>query len=259
MPEKMAFCEALGVFLLISQSNSPTVHALYRERLGCAVTGIPNTGLDTDLFIPQIPYSDRPIDLGYRAYESPPYLGHNERRQLADYFLHGPRYGLSLDISLDPSERFTEVAWAEFLNQCKGQLGTEAGGDYFELTDATRKKVNRYMKAHPDATMDEVLVRFFKNYPDPVPLRIISGRNVEAAGTKTVQVLFEGHYNGYFQPDVHYIPLKKDFSNIDEVISKFRDEGYCRRITENAYNLVVRELTYEKLIDKFHEELIPLI
>src|SRR5579872_7634155 len=33
MPEKMAFCDALGLALLISQCSAPDVHRLYRERL----------------------------------------------------------------------------------------------------------------------------------------------------------------------------------------------------------------------------------
>jgi len=260
MPEKMEFCETLGISLLVSQSNSQAVHALYRERSGCTVIGIPNTGLDTDLFSPNIPNSERPIDLGYRAFESPLYFGHNERRRIADYFSqYVSRYGLIRDISLDPAKRFARTAWGSFLNQCKGQLGTEAGGDYFELSDTTRNNVNQFIKNNPSATMEEIFEKFFKNYTNPVPLRIISGRNVEAAGTKTVQILFEGYYNGYFQPDVHYIPLKKDFSNIDDVMAKFRDEGYCSQLTENAYNVVVQELTYQKLIDSFNEALDPLM
>lgn len=260
MPDKMEFCDGLGVSLLISQTASPAVHALYRERLGCFVTGIPNTGLDTDVFKSEIPFRERPIDIGYRADDSPIYLGHYERPQIADYFLqHGPRYGLSLDISLEQSKRLPEGEWAGFLNRCKGQLGTEAGGDYFEITDETRLKYRDYNAANPGATNDEIISKFFKGYPNPVPIRIISGRNVEAAGTKTVQILFEGHYDGYFKPDVHYIPLKKDFSNFTEVMEKFRDEAYCRTITDNAYELAVKELTYAKLIDRFYDAFTRLL
>lgn len=91
-------------------------------------------------------------------------------------------------------------------------MGTEAGGGYFELTDVTRTKVNRYVATHRSATMEEIQERFFADYEEPVPGWMISGRHVEAAGTKTVQILFDGYYNDYFQPDVHYIALKKDFS-----------------------------------------------
>jgi hypothetical protein len=260
MPEKMAFCDALGISLLVTQSNSPDVHRLYRERLGCAVVGIPSGGLDTDVFYPHIDYKDRPIDIGYRSDESPLYLGHAERREIADYVVaHGPAYGLKLDVSLQLQDRLDERRWALFLNQCKAQLGTEAGGDYFELTDTTRKAYIRYTKRFPHPTLADVTERFFKSYSNPIPLRVITGRIVEAAGTKTVQILFEGKYNDYLKPDRHYIPLKKDFSNFPEVVEKLRDQTYCRTLTDNAYEVAVKELTYEHLIDKFYEAFVPLL
>jgi len=256
MPEKMRFAEALGVSLLVSQSSSPAVHALYRERLGCAVAGIPNTGLDAEIFAPRCPGADRPIDLGYRADVSPAYLGHNERTEIAGYFRdHASRWGLTVDISLDHRARFDEQGWATFLDRCKGQLGTEAGGDYFELTDRTRLAVNAFQREHPDASQAEIHDRFFRDYPDPVPLRVMSGRHIEAAATKTVQILFDGHYDGYLRPDEHYIPLRKDFSNADEAVRKFKDRAYAARIADNAYNLVRQQLTYDVLIHRFADTL----
>ena len=100
--------------------------------------------------------------------------------------------------------------------------------------------------------------RFFRDYANPVPGRVLSGRNVEAAGTKTVQILLEGAYGGYLQPDVHYIPVRKDFSNLREAIGKFRDESVRNHVRENALQ-VVRELTYPKLIDRFHDALRQLL
>jgi hypothetical protein len=256
----MAFCEELGVAMLISQTNSPAVHALYRERLGCQVTGLPNTGLDAELFRPEVPATERPVDLGYRADDSPRYLGHDERRQLAAYFTaHAREYGLSIDISLAPQDRLAEREWAAFLNRCRGQLGSEAGGDYFTLDDRIRRQVNAYELDHPGTTFAEIRERFFREPPSSVPMRILSGRNVEAAGTKTVQVLFEGHYDGYLMPDEHYIPLAKDFANVDVAIEKFRDLGYCARLVENAYRLATELFPYPRLIDRFRSAVSPLV
>jgi hypothetical protein len=256
MPEKMAFCAELGIALLISQSSSPSIHRLYHERLGCPVTGIPNTGLDPALFAPRTPRAARPIDIGYRADDSPIYLGHRERRDIAEFFTReAPHFGLNVDISLDPADRLEEQDWAAFLDRCAGQLGTEAGGDYFDLDDRTRVAVNAFTAAHPAASFEDVEKRFFRDYEGAVPLRILSGRNVEAAGTRTVQILFEGHYDGYFVPDEHYIPLKKDFSNAAEAIRKFRDESFSQRIADNAYHLALEQLTYPKLIDRLHSAL----
>lgn len=260
MPQKMVFAEQLPVALLISQSSSPEVHRLYRERLGCDVAGIPNTGLDPELFYPRTPFADRPIDLGYRADDAPAYIGHTERRDIAEFFQAAAgRYGLRVDISISPQARLDEAAWAAFLDRCKGQLGAEAGGDYFELDDRTRGAVTRYEIAHPHAAFAEIHGVFFAGYRPSVPIRIISGRQIEAAGTRTVQILFEGRYDGYFLPDEHYIPLKKDFSNADEAIRKFRDPALCAALTARAHQVALEQLTYERLIDRFAGHLVPLL
>jgi hypothetical protein len=260
MPEKMRFCEELPAALVVSQSSSSAVHRLYRERLGCPVVGIPNSGLDASLFKPCTEPDTRPIDLGYRAQDAPPYLGHTERRDIAEYFSRSAgRLGLSVDISLEASDRLGVADWARFLNRCKGQLGTEAGGDFFELTDETRTRVNAHLVQHPGVGFEEIWRQYFAAYRDPTPLRIISSRHVEAAGTRTVQMLFEGHYDGYFVPDVHYIPLKKDLSNADEAVAKFLDRGTRSAVADRAYELVRSELTYERLIGRFADALEPLL
>jgi hypothetical protein len=249
MPAKMEFAERLGLALLVSQSLSPRVHELYRERLGCAVVGIPNAGLDTKLFAPRTRDPERTIDLGYRAYSGPLYLGHDERERLAKAFESVD--GLVTDVSLDPASRFDEPAWAAFLNRCKGQLGFEAGTDYFELDDALRRRINAYVDAHPDTTFAEIHEGFLAEYRDPVPCRTLSSRISEAAGTRTAQLLIEGEYDGFLQPDVHYIPLRKDLGNVDEAVEKFSDDDLRRRVAENAYMLALEELSFGALLGRF--------
>jgi hypothetical protein len=92
-----------------------------------------------------------------------------------------------------------------------------------------------------------------------VRARSITGRHAEAAATKTVQILFEGDYSGFFEPDVHYLALAKDFSNVDDVLARFRDDDHCREIAENAYRVATEELTYDRLLDRFLEALRPLL
>jgi hypothetical protein len=259
MPEKMAFAQDLGVALLISQSGSAEIHRLYRERLGCDVAGIPNTGVDLRIFHPTTDPDHRPIDLGYRADDSPVYLGHDERRRIADHFSsHAAEYGLKVDISMSPGDRLPEREWAAFLNRCRGQLGTEAGGDFFSLADEHRVKVNAFVAAHPQASFDAVYDRFFRDAVS-APLRIISGRNVEAAATRTVQLLFEGGYDGYLRADEHYIALRKDFGNVSEALARFRDRAFCARLTANAYDLAAAEFTYDALVGRLRDAVAPLV
>jgi hypothetical protein len=260
MPEKIAFCERLGVSLVVSQLSSPAAHALYRRRLGCEVAAIPSGGLDPEVFVARTPRDERPLDLGYRAYDSPVYLGHQERRELAERVGEAARRrGLRVDVSLDPDDRFDEPGWAAFLDRCRAQLGSEAGADFFELTDETRDRVNAWATEHPEAGAEEVLSRFFPQPRDGPSGRALSGRVVEAAGTKTVQLLIEGDYGGYFRADEHYVPLRKDFSNLDEALDKLADPELATRLTEAAYDVAVSELTYERLLDSFHDALAAVL
>ncbi|WP_337996568.1 glycosyltransferase [Oleispirillum naphthae] len=261
MPEKIAFCRRLGISLLLSQSNDERVLEMYRKALGCTVACIPNTGLDTDTFYPVTPLAGRDIDIGFRAYEAPLYMGNNEKPEIADFFnARAAEYGLRVDISLEHKDRFDAKGYAAFLNRCRGQLGTESGSEFFELTDETRYRVNAFQKARPEATWPEIKAKFFDVYEGPmVPMRIISGRQVEAAACKTVQILFTGRYNDYFQPDEHYIPLEKDFSNADEVVRKLRDDAYCARLTDAAYDVAMGQLTYAHLLGRLADLLADVV
>lgn len=260
MPEKMAFAEEIGASVLVTQFNAPEPIALYRERLGIPVVHVPNAAVDPALFRPGPRLEERPIDIGYRAYNTPWYVGHNERRRTAEAFREAAsRRRLAADISIGPSDRMAPPDWAAFLARCKAQIGTEAGGDYFELTDGVRKAVNAYLNENPTATFEEVHQHFFARYVGAVPGRIISSRNAEAAATKTVQILLDGAYGGYLEPDVHYISVCKDFSTMDEALDRLDDVSYCAQIADNAYERVMGVLTFDRVLAAFHDNLRRLI
>ena len=230
------------------------------KKLGCKVVSLPVLGHDPSLFKPFLTQKEREIDIGYRATRGPFYLGHQDRTDIAEKLIDiSEKYNLKIDVSNDNSDRKTLKEWVHFLNNCKGQLGVEAGTDYFELTDEIRLKVNSYVDQNPDVSFQEIYSIFFKNYGCNIPNRHISPRHIEAPGTKTIQILIEGNYNGYFKPDIHYIPLKKDLSNFDEAIEKFNDQTYTNQIVENAYDLVNSELTFEKLLNNLYKELLQII
>jgi hypothetical protein len=256
MPEKTEYVDDVRADLVVSQLDGSDALRLYRERFSGRVTWLPNAGLDPERFRPPDELSERSIEIGYRAYENPWYLGHRERRVLADAFSVAVRdQGLAADISLDPADRLGEDGWPVFLRRCVGQLGSEAGGDFFELDDRTRNAVNRHLDEHPDASFEEVHALFFEGYTDSVSGRALSSRIIEAAGTRTAQLLLEGRYGGLFQPDVHYIPVRKDLANVREAIAKLRDPGVRAEVTENAYRLVREELGSDRLVDRLVVEL----
>ncbi len=71
------------------------------------------------------------------------------------------------------------------------------------------------------------------------------------------QVLFAGRYSGAMEPMVHYIPLAKDFSNIDRVLELIGDADVRRELTENAYRDLIAsgDWSYGRLIAGVDETL----
>ncbi len=97
---------------------------------------------------------------------------------------------------------------------------------------------------------DDIIQRFFANYRNPVSGKCISSRHFDAAGTKTLQIMFPGRFNGILEADVHYIALQRDFSNIDAVLAKLRDPEFRRQMTDRTYDHILANHTYEKRLER---------
>jgi hypothetical protein len=54
----------------------------------------------------------------------------------------------------------------------------------------------------------------------------------------------EGEYNGILTPWVHYIPFKKDFSDIDEVLAILKKDELREHMVEQTYQDIVRSGKY---------------
>jgi spore maturation protein CgeB len=136
-----------------------------------------------------------------------------------------------------------------FLNQSKGIVGAESGTYYLEKDDRTQLAVDTYLRQTPDATFVDVHTRFFKNYRNPVSGKAISSRHFEPIGTKTCQVLLQGHYDGILRADEHYICIKKDLSNVTEAITRLKDQEYRDKMVDQTYDYVLDQHTYRHRVD----------
>jgi hypothetical protein len=68
----------------------------------------------------------------------------------------------------------------------------------------------------------------------------------------------EGDYNGILAPGMHYIQLKRDFSNIDQVMHEIRQDRSRNQITERAYQDIVAsgKYTYRHFVDSLLEQVL---
>ncbi|WP_417782628.1 glycosyltransferase family protein [Terasakiella pusilla] len=95
-----------------------------------------------------------------------------------------------------------------------------------------------------ELNFQEVYDLFFEDTPKaPVYSKCISSRHFDAIGTGTCQILLEGRYNDILIPHVHYIPLKADYSNLDEVLEIFHS-AESEKIAQNVSDYVRENHTY---------------
>lgn len=173
--------------------------------------------------------TNRSIDVGYRANRPGPWLGSHgalkgmlageARRQAAGL-------GLSTDISIEPEQQLLGDAWFDFLARCRYVLGVEGGSSVLDR-DGTLRASLLEGDSLPSGRDGEL--RYFA----------LSPRHLEACLTRTGQILVEGEYGGILRPWEHYLPLRRDLSNMAEMLSLARDEELRLAMVGRAYQDVV--------------------
>jgi spore maturation protein CgeB len=245
MPEKIRFINDVEVDYVASQLPGDAARWLYSDCSNSNLLLVPHA-LNEKVYRPYQEKQSRPIEIGFIGDRYSYAIGDVERTELAEYFAQNSRgKKLTTDIRIGRKLRIPREEYVKFLNSTRGTIGAESGTYYLEKTDRTQKDVEAFLSRHPDATFEEVYEGFFKNYTNPINGKAISSRHFEPIGTKTCQILLEGNYNGILKPNTHYIPLNKDYSNVDEVLERFADRDYVRRMVGDTYEYVVDNHTHE--------------
>lgn len=200
----------------------------------------------------------RPIDIGYRAYGICHWLGKHGflKIKIADIFEDiAKKYDLVYDISTDGKDTFYGDDWYRFLLRCKYTIGIEGGATILDKDGSIRYKTENYLAKHPDATYDEIEASCFPQKDGLLKLMAISPRHLEACASKTCQILVQGRYNDILIPGKHFIELKYDFSNIDQVIDVVKQDKLRHTLTEQAYHDIVESerYTYRSFVNNIFE------
>jgi len=198
-------------------------------------------------------HRERTIDVGYRARQNPYWLGRHGmiKWQLTEKFLKKPvPHKLKLDLSNDPRDVIYGDKWYGFLGNCRVVLGCESGASLHDPDGSIMRSVDRYIAKHPRAPFEEVEKACFPGKEGNLHLFALSPRHFEACMTRTCQALVEGEYGGILKPGVHYIEIKKDWSNMVDVIKQIEDIGYCENIADNTYRDIVQSglYTYRRFV-----------
>jgi hypothetical protein len=251
MREKIKFLNLSKADYICSQLPLRSARSLYSQ-CSAEILAMPHA-LNPNLYFPH-PGVVKAIDIGFIGALYPIYIGDTERNDMIlAFYENAERFKLKCEFLFNNIPR---KQWAEFLNKCTSIVGGESGTYYLDTEGKLISQAEKYCRKKPNATFKDVYDRFFKNSKIKYfSGKAISSRHFEPIGTKTCQILLEGYYNGILRPEEHYISVRKDLSNIDEAIEKFKDEGYRKNIVEQVYEYVIENHTYEHRVD----ELIKII
>lgn len=167
------------------------------------------------------------------------------------------RLGVAHDIAWDNASRIYGPAWFDFLRDCRATLGTESGSNVFDFDGQLKRQVEDALKANPNATYKEIHDRFLKDHEGRIVQNQVSPKLFEAIALRCALVLFEGNYSGVVKPWVHYLPLKKDFSNAADLIHQLQNDDLVQTMTERAYQDVVESgrFSYPTFVEGFEQDL----
>jgi hypothetical protein len=189
----------------------------------------------------------RALDVAYRSRDVPFYLGDlgREKRIIADRFQEICRaHGLGADISVQERDRLYGQAWIDFLRSSRCVLGTPSGASVVDFSGGIRENCERHLREYPDTAYEIVKARYFADVDGKVVIDTVSPRVFEAAALHCAMVHHEGAYAGVIEPDRHYICVKRDYSNVGEVVDRINDVAFCREIADNAHRDLVASGRY---------------
>ncbi|CAA7617707.1 hypothetical protein [Magnetospirillum sp. SS-4] len=189
------------------------------------------------------PLAERPVTIGYRARK----LHYRYGDLGQDKFRIGERMraeclarGIDADIEWDEDKRIYGNAWPAFIERCRVTLGSESASNVFDYDGSLRAALDAELARRPELSYPEARRLFLAEREGRHGrTSMISPRVFEAISLKTGLVMFEGTYSGVVRPDRHYIPLAKDFSNLDEVFARIDDLDGLGEMIERSYDEII--------------------
>jgi hypothetical protein len=204
---------------------------------------------------------DRTIDIGYRTVPGKAYLGRHAilKAEMAEVVRERAQArGLNVDISTRAEDTFYGDDWYRFLASCRYTIGIEGGASVLDRDGSVRACVESRLEDRPESSFRELEAACFAGRDGEVSLFAISPRHLEACATRTAQVLVEGEYGGILRPDTHYVPLRRDLSNLDSVLDVVAEQkGHAEQMAARAHRDVVAsgDYTYRRFVEQVERAL----
>ncbi|WP_353439162.1 hypothetical protein [Polynucleobacter sp. UK-FUSCHL-C3] len=211
----------------------------------------------------KVPPSSRSIEIGYRGRHLPIKYGDLAREKV--------RIGVSVkqycklnnivhDIEWDEQSRIYGDNWYKFIANCKSMLGSESGSNVFDWDGNLDQAIKKYRKLNSSMSEDEIYENFIQTLERPGLMNQISPRIFEMAAAGTIMILYEGTYSNVIEPNRHFLSLKKDHSNLPEIIAKLRDGDFIDEMASRVKTDIIEtgKYSYQQFVSMIDLELSEL-
>jgi hypothetical protein len=191
---------------------------------------------------PVKPFQKRTIDIGYRAKKLPPYFGRIGQAKWTigrDVERLARNTELNIDIELGDRGTLFGEAWLKFIDNSKFTLGANSGSSLLDPIGEIQRNVRAYMTANPDATFESVESACFAGQEGLYSFTAISPRILEAALLDSAQILVDGEYSGIVKPGDHYIAIREDASNFEEVCEVMSDSAEVAKMIKRCREAIL--------------------
>ncbi len=204
---------------------------------------------------------DRPFHITYRGSIQPLSFGRLgfEKRKIGYDVAHAARgYPLNVNISSNREDRIGGTAWFDFLGSSKAVLGVESGTNLFDFDGQVEGWCREFENSHSGTDQlgeefyNEAHRIYLHKFEGNVNYAQISPRHLEAAATRSAQILYEGYYSGIFFSHRHYFPLKRDLTNFEEVVDFVADQKQLSEMADRTFEEIIlnRKYHYETFVEQ---------
>lgn len=186
--------------------------------------------------------SERKIMVGYRGRSLPIRYGQLGVEKIAIGQIvktYCDEHDVKNDIAWIEEARIYGPKWYDFVVSCRSMLGSESGSNVFDWDGTLHKVIEQYRCKNPGASEDDVYREVVRPREIDGLMNQISPRVFEAIASRTVLILFEGAYSGVIRAGEHFIALKKDGSNLADVVQLLKNYAYVDAMADRAWHDVI--------------------
>lgn len=215
-------------------------------RFETCLTGYTTDFVGADPFDALPALSDRTIDFGNRIRRLPLYFGREARRK--SDVSHAvaqaaAQAGFVVDASDQPQDAKLGESWNAFLRNVKFTAGSKGGASIADPVGRVAQRFNRHLTRRGSG--EESALEYALNSEHVFGrFEAIGPRFFDAIQAGVCQILPRDSYLDEFQPDVHYVALEPDLSNLTAVVKRMSDITMATDITSAAHATVIASNKY---------------